>query len=538
MPMQGSSHKSDRSRRDQDRASGFHLAAIAFGSSLLLLLGSGWLKAGGLKLAISGVATALLIGALVKIFCTLDFSSPRLVNGTPRQLAWIRIVVCLTALVYTLMEDLPAIASMPAGMRNNTQFFYVLNSLPFYTTLLASPYLLGMLQWTTAALLLLGLIGFLTRPTLFLGSIGFFLMQAILRHYTYQYHSGLVLLYLVLLIPWTPCAATWSLDRWLKPQKEQPRKQSIGFSVYACFAVMAIVYLISGLSKLRGSGLDWFRGDNIEQRLVEDALNPIFFDYNWKATIWLVQHHAPDYVFAIIGAVGLIVELGYLTVLFSRAAQIIMPIAALGVHLGILVFQNILFLDLLVLQLIFLNVDWVANFWQRRFRTGHQVASAQVDNDIAPRPLSYLPAVATASMVAAFLVTWAWSVEYYPLSSWLLYSSPTRKAPVPYFKIVATLENGRSITIPPRDLSPALLPNFRYMLVQVFRTKHRSKLFDAYLASYVPRRNRRLAFGSPISSMEIQWWRWNYAVDPNDTRFGWIIRVYPYDVASTPSPSR
>ena len=480
----------------------------------------------------------LLVGALVKIFRVLDFSSPRLVNGTPRQLAWIRIVVCLTALIYTLMEDLPAIASMPAGMRNDDQFFHVLNSLPGYSTLLSSPYLLATLQWTTAVLLFSGLIGFLTRPTLFLGSLGFFLMQAILRHYTYQYHSGLVLIYLVLVITWTPCAATWSIDSWLNHQKPQPGRQSVGFSVYACFAVMAVVYVLSGLSKLRGSGLDWFRGDNIEPKLVQDALSPIFFDYKWKATIWLVQHHAPGYVFAIIGTIGLIVELGYVTVLFSRTAQIILPIAALGVHVGILVFQHILFPDLLMLQLIFLNVDWVTNFCGRYFRTGDRAASAQVRNDIPPRPLSSLPAVATALMVAIFFVAWVWSVEYYPLSSWNMYSHAQRKGPLHYLKVIATLENGRSIVIPTRDFSPTWLPSGRDILVRVFRTTRHSEKFNAFLSFYVQRRNRNLMFGSPITRMEIQLWRWNYLVDPNDPRFGWAIGVYPYDVTSKSSPSR
>src|SRR2546430_1760198 len=106
------------------------LAAIVLAGSLFLLLGAGWLNPGGLKLAISGLATALLIGALVKVFRNLDFSSPRLVNGTPRQLAWVRIVVCLTALIFTLMEDLPAFSTFPAGMRNDYQFFYLLNTLP------------------------------------------------------------------------------------------------------------------------------------------------------------------------------------------------------------------------------------------------------------------------------------------------------------------------------------------------------------------------------------------------------------------------
>jgi hypothetical protein len=314
----------------------------------------------------------------------------------------------------------------------------------------------------------------------------------------------------------------------------QPGTQPVGFSIYACFAVMAVVYLLSGLSKLRGSGLDWFRGDNIEHKFLQDAFSPVFFDYKWNATIWLVQHHAPDYLFAIIGTVGLIVELGYVTVLFSRTAQIIMPIAALGTHIGILVFQNILFLDLLMLQLIFLDVGWVTNFWRRHIRTGDQAANTQVSNgnDIRPRQLPYLPSVTTALMVAAFLVAWVWWVEFYPLSSWKMYANPDRKGPFPYFKIVATLEDGRSIVIPTRDLSPGRQPNDRYVLARLFRETRRSEIFDAFLDSYVQRRNRNLAFGSPISSIEVQRWRWNYAVDPNDPRFGWITAAYPYEVPS------
>jgi len=230
-------------------------AAIALGGLPLLLLGAGWLQHGVSKMAISGLGALLLIGALTGIFRTLDFSTPRLVNGTPPQLAWIRILVCLMGVIYTVIEDLPAIASLPVGMQSNYQFWHLLNMLPGYSALLANPNLLGILQWTTAALLFLGLIGFQTRAALFLGGVGFLLIEAILRRYTYFFHSGLVLVYLTLLLPWTPCAATWSFDRSLNPQMRQPRAQSVGFSVYACFTVMAVIYLLCGLSKMRDSGL-------------------------------------------------------------------------------------------------------------------------------------------------------------------------------------------------------------------------------------------------------------------------------------------
>jgi hypothetical protein len=531
--------KPDRATSEQQRRSLFVAAAIVLAGSLVLVVTAGWLKSGGLKVAMSGLGAVLLIGALTGIFRTLDFSTPRLVNGTPRQLAWIRILVCLTAMIFTVIEDLPAFASLPVGMRGNYGFGHLLNMLPGYSALLSNPYLLGVLQWTTAASLFLGLIGFQTRTTLFLGSLGFFLIQAILRHYTYFFHSGVVLVYLALLLPWTPCAATWSVDRWLNPQMRRPGAQSVGFSVFACFTVMAVIYLLCGLSKMRDSGLDWFRGDNIEQKLVRDAMEPIFLDYKWKATLWLVQHHAPDFLFAIIGTTGLIAELGYFTVLFSRTAQIILPVIAFGVHLGILVFQHILFLDLLILQFIFLDVDRYVNFWRRRFSENSEVACPQVSNDKPGPALSYIPITATALMVVAFLLSWAWHVEFYPFTSWHMYSTPEKKGPIFYFKVVATLENGSSIVIPIRDYFPAALPNSRFFLMKAFNAPgRRSKIFDQFLAGYVQRRNRNLTFGSAISSIEVQQWRWNYAVDPNDPRLGWVIAVYPFDATAKASPPR
>jgi len=364
-----------------------------------------------------------------------------------------------------------------------------------------------------------------------------FLIQAILRQYTYFFHSGVVLVYLALLLPWTPCAATWSVDRWLNPQMRRPGAQSVGFSVYACFTVMAVVYLLCGLSKMRDSGLDWFRGDNIEQKLVLDALEPIFLDYKWKATLWLVQHHTPEFVFSIIGTAGLIAELGYFTVLLSRTAQIIFPAMAFVAHLGILLFQHILFLDLLILQLIFLDVDRCANFWCRRFSKNSEAARPQVSNGKPAPALSRVPLTAAALTIVAFLLGWVWQVEFYPFSTWRMYAYPERKKPVFYHKMVATLENGNSIVIPIRDYFPAAMPNSRFFFMRFFRAGQRSKPLDQFLAAYVQRRNRNLAFGSAISSIEVQRWRWNYAVDPNDPRFGWVTDIYPFDAtakASTP----
>ena len=82
------------------------------------------------------------------------------------------------------------------------------------------------------------------------------------------------------------------------------------------------------------------------------------------------------------------------------------------------------------------------------------------------------------------------------------------------------------------------MPTSRFMLLRAFRGRGRSKTLDEFLASYVQRSNRNLAFGSTISHIEVQRWRWNYVVDPNDPRFGWVTDIYPFDAPADASPPR
>ncbi len=513
-------------------------ATLVLVGSLFALIAAGWEKSDGLKLAVSTLAVPLLVSALIKTFGTTDFSAPRLVNGTPKQLAWLRIVVCLSAFILTVIENLPAISWVPVEFRRNQEFFHLLNAFPGYETLLSNPHLLAILQWTTAILLLLGMVGLKTRVTLLLAGLCFFVVQAILRQYTYYFHTGLVPLYLLLVLPWTPCAAAWSFDRWLNPSKRKASRQSVGFGVYACLMVIAIIYLFCGLSKMRDSGLHWFRGDNIRRILLLDAMNPIFLDYKWNATLWLVQHDAPQFVYSTIGIVGVATELGYFTVLFSRTARIVMPAIAFGVHIGILVFQHILFLDLLMLQLVFLNADRLAALVANglRFRVapeGFHVAPYHGEERRAVAPIAR---ASMAVVIAGMILIWIFGIEYYPVSAWQMYSKMYSRSdgqtPIYYYKVVATLENGSSIVVPRHDYSLAVMPSSLPTLTKAFLDPWRSGSFDLFISAYVERRSRQLAFGSPISTVEVQCWRWNYDVDPHDPYLGWITYRYVYDATA------
>ncbi len=508
-----------RSRRIVPRAS--TLAVVA---SLSALVAAGLIKSDIFKAVVSASAAIVVVAALINTFRSIDFASTERINNTPEQLAWIRIVVCLAAFVLTIIDHLPAIARIPLEFQNSVGFFSLLRDFPGYATLVSNPSLLAALQWSTASLLFLSMLGLRPRVTLLVGALGFFLMQAILRHYTYFFHSGLILVYLLFVLAFTPCAAAWSLDRRLGLSKSEPSQQAVAFSIYACFIVVAIVYLFCGLSKMRDSGLVWFNGENLRYKFLQDAMNPVFLDCPWKPTLWLFRHHATEFIYSFIGIAGVAVELGYFTVLFSRTARVVMPIMAFGVHAGILFFQHILFFDFLVLQFIFLDARRLYEFVSRNPRAAQDV-------DLPRRALPFIAVATIAVMIAGSFLVWTYRVTYYPASDWHMYSKVSPKAPIVYLRFIANLEDGRAVSVAHRDYCIARMPNHVSTLAKAFRKPWALGSFDQFLSAYVAERNRNLAFGSPIRSIEIQKWRWNYMVDPDDPRFGWIADIHVFDAA-------
>jgi predicted DCC family thiol-disulfide oxidoreductase YuxK len=88
--------------------------------------------------------------------------------------------------------------------------------------------------------------------------------------------------------------------------------------------------------------------------LYVDNLSPR--EYDWNLTRYLV--FVPDQVFTCLGVTTIVLEVLYILVLFSRKARWVLPTMMITVHLGIFVLQRILFFDLILLQLAFL--DFVA----------------------------------------------------------------------------------------------------------------------------------------------------------------------------------
>jgi len=115
--------------------------------------------------------------------------------------------------------------------------------------------------------------------------------------------------------------------------------------------VIVLPYVQAGLSKLREGGLLWWSAANMRAKLYGDALNPR--EFNWSFSLSLTT--APDILFVALGIFTVFAELSFGMVLFSRMARRIWPVLAMMMHLGILLLQRILFLDLILIQFVFFD---------------------------------------------------------------------------------------------------------------------------------------------------------------------------------------
>ena len=294
-------------------------------------------------------------------------SSPAFVRrmvgaATPGSLGAIRTLVCLVLLLTTLIEDLPSLALLPAEMRRSLGVTKYLYMLPIgFDALIASEASLRAFKWLTELILFLGMIGWRTRLVIPLGALCTLVFFGILIDYSFFWHQNLVPIYMMIALSFTPCGDGWSIDRLRKIAQGEAVPDAgraspvYGWSRYICWVILAWPYVANGLSKLEGGGLYWGNATNMRTYLYAQTLSPREFDWAWS--LWFV--HVPDIFFSLMGIFTLMTETLFGMVLFSRVARRIFPVAAIMMHVGILLLQRILFVDLVLLQLIFFDFTQV-----------------------------------------------------------------------------------------------------------------------------------------------------------------------------------
>lgn len=289
------------------------------------------------------VTIAGLVGSLGFLLIVLVSSSPAFIRrivgeATPGSLGAIRMWTCFILLLTTSWEDLGSIAWLPAELRHPRGMLGYLYALPVgFTGLVASEVSLRALQLVTELLLFLGMVGWRTRVVLPLGTVCYLVLLGILIDYSFFWHQNLVPLYVMIVLSFTPCGDGWSVDRLWKISQgravpDAGRTSPIyGWARYACWVMIALPYVTSGLSKLVDGGLFWWNPTNMRSNLYLDTLTPR--EYTWAFSLHLA--HAPDIFFSLLGLFALFSETCFGLVLFSRVARWIFPVVAIMMHIGI-----------------------------------------------------------------------------------------------------------------------------------------------------------------------------------------------------------
>lgn len=445
--------------------------------------------------------------------------------ATPGTLGAMRALVFGLIAVLAVREDLPSLHLLPAGSREAKGVMRLLDGLPIAPSgLLADAGALRAVQAVTVGLAALAAAGLATRWTVPLAALADLVFGGLLRASAHFFHVGLLPLYLAAALALVPCGDGFSLDRLIRRARGRPvppadvPAYAYGWGRYLLWGVVAISYFLAGLSKLRYGGPGWGSPENLRELLIAENLNPS--DWGFEFGLW--ARRAPDWFFGALGFGTVVAETGYLLVLVSPRARLVFPAAMLATHLGILVLQNILFLDLIVVQALF--YDWGAPGRRLLGRPGRREASP---DDPAGGAVARRVRRALAGFAAVSFAVWLGHVEAYPLTGWRMYSTLDHDGRVEYLRVLARYADGT--TRPPRLSAwvPALAERrFMDILVPGFDDADRRAVALELLATCRDLANADRRGGPELTGFEVQWRRWSYLEAPDDPDRGETVKSY------------
>lgn len=457
--------------------------------------------------------------------------------AAPADLGVIRAWTCAILCWHTLFHyGLAGTALLPREMMQPMGVMNLLHWLPLgYDVFLASPAALAGFQYVTALLLLLGAVGLGTRVTLPLAAICYLVVAGIERQFSFFNHGGIVPWYVLAVLCFTRCGQGFSLDRLWRLARgrvvppDRPAAE-FGWGRYAVFTTIVMVYLLAGLSKLYGSGAGWVAADNMRAHLLRPNLKLPFNENDLLFSIL----QAPDALFVLLGAIALVTQLAFVAVLVSRRARLALPAVMILVHIGIWYLMDIVFLDIMLLLLVFYDWRRLGSALPRRFpATGWRpfvdvapAASIQPSGDAVHRR----GALRTLAIAAIALLVWLPQISYYPLSSIPLFIVPeSPPGIVRYQRLVADYSDG-SRGEPPLEQWFGSMGAFRFRPVAeaAFQGPEGRELARKFLDAAA--HAAQVHEGPRPTRFEFQLWHWDFANDPNNAERGILVDRYVHVV--------
>lgn len=430
------------------------------------------------------------------------------------QLGLIRAFIFLLLLINTVWEDLPSLACLPPDLRISMGVMSLLHQIPGWDQLYGSYAALVAIKVVTCVFLALAMIGLGTRFTVPIAATLAFVHGGMLREYSHLFHTFLAPMYIALAMSFMPCADGFSLSsRW--SSKRFGNEVTYGWSRYLCWVIVAGAYCCAGLSKIGNGGIWWWHGANLKRHVMMDAMNPMWFHWGNEETLVAI----PIAIYSLGAIIALVAEAFYPVVLVTRWGRYVIPPMAVCMHLGIMMAQGILFVDLILIHAIMYDWTPLVRLVRSTFSTGLEAS--------APSP--WQPGLLhCAIMGAIFTFSWCAKFEQYPLTAWQMYSDTDFTPVVQYRKVIAIYDDGSQHVADVDSWIGAMADTrFRDMFK---KSESKQRLFFEALLQQARKADPR------IEALAVQQFRWNFGAPQSEKE---LLAVQEYrDPASLKTASK
>ena len=350
------------------------------------------------------------------------------------QLAWYRIISCLSLFIIVLSTDITQTIYLPIeSFKNHWPFSLVIS--PYNLINVRSVTFLYSLHYVTLVSIIFSILGIFTLFSIRICSILCTIHYYIDISYTHFHHIGLLPLQILYVLSIFGESKFLSLDQIISSKSNFTSNiYKAGYCQFTCITVYAYSYFMAGASKLLVSHGYWGNGNNIKSIILGDSMS--------IPDIIPALHFVPNYVnaggndaiFWIIGSGAIIIELSAILLLANQAARKIMPLLLCSLHLGILIMQKLTFYDLIILPAMFLPISNIYNT--------QKIISCVDDSRIFKYKIA--PYVITILNIICLLFRW----DVFPIaSSFNMYAIFNKSSEVHYTQInIVTLSDKKIST--------------------------------------------------------------------------------------------
>jgi hypothetical protein len=221
-------------------------------------------------------------------------------------------------------------------------------------------------------------------------------------------------------------------------------------------------------------------------------------------------------------------------------------------HLGILLLQNILFFDLILLQLAFVDGPkawdhlrgWLIRQglvpaglqrWGQRKAVIHVSlgAQARISPDVrgivrqGPTVHDYYRRL-LLTMTAVLMLCWLCRLEFYPFTGMQMFSSYNTSGVILYDKVLAHYASGAIARAPIEQCLGAMADSrYRRVLAMTWDERHQ-QVSQEFFQTCGARWNHHAAAGERILQFEVQRWQWDFQAQPQHATHGELLsrRLY------------